>query len=65
VGLVLRLPDSTESIAKKPTDQGSVTVIGETGELVLFCFGRGAVAKVELEGNPEAVECLRSTSFRV
>jgi uncharacterized protein (TIGR03085 family) len=65
VGLVLRLPDGTESIAKKPTDQGSVTVIGETGELVLFCFGRGAVAKVELEGNPEAVECLRSTSFRV
>jgi uncharacterized protein (TIGR03085 family) len=64
-GLVLRLPDGTETVAKKPNDQGSVTVTGEPGELVLFCFGRGAVAKVKLEGDAETVERLRSTSFRV
>jgi hypothetical protein len=64
-GLVLRLPDGTESLAKKPTGQGAVTVTGEPGELVLFCFGRGAVAKVELAGDAEAVERLRSSSFRV
>lgn len=62
-GVVLRLPDGTESVAKKPTEAGSVTVTGEPGELVLFCFGRSA-ARVELTGPPEAVERLRSTKFR-
>jgi uncharacterized protein (TIGR03085 family) len=63
-GLVLRLPDGTETVAKKPTSQGSVTVTGEPGELLLFCFGRGAVAKVETAGEPEKVDRLRA-SFRV
>ncbi|QNE22276.1 TIGR03085 family protein [Kribbella qitaiheensis] len=64
-GLVLRLPDGTESVAKKSTDQGSVTVTGEPAELVLFCFGRQAVAKVELAGDPETVERLKTMSFGV
>jgi uncharacterized protein (TIGR03085 family) len=64
-GLVLRLPDGTESVAKKPTERGSVTVTGEPAELVLFCFGRQAVAQVELDGDEETVERLRSTSFGV
>jgi uncharacterized protein (TIGR03085 family) len=64
-GLVLRLPDGTESVAKKPTDSGSVTMTGEPAELVLFCFGRQAVAQVELEGDPETIEALRTTSFGV
>lgn len=62
-GIVLRLPDGTESAAKKPTELGSVTVTGDPVELVLFCSGRQAVAKVELDGTPETVEKLRSASF--
>jgi uncharacterized protein (TIGR03085 family) len=64
-GLVLRLPDGTESVAKKPTEPGSVTVTGEPVELVLFCFGRQAVAQVKLDGDAELVERLRNTSFGV
>jgi uncharacterized protein (TIGR03085 family) len=64
-GLVLRLPDGTESVAKKPTDQGSVTVTGRPAELVLFCLGRQAVAQVELAGDAETIERLRTTSFGV
>jgi uncharacterized protein (TIGR03085 family) len=62
-GIVLRLPDGTESVAKKPTDAGSVTLTGEPAELVMFCFGRQAVAQVELDGDPAAVERLRAASF--
>ncbi|TCN43209.1 uncharacterized protein (TIGR03085 family) [Kribbella orskensis] len=64
-GLVLRLPDGAESVAKKPTARGSVTVTGEPVELVLFCFGRQAVAQVKLDGEAELVERLRNTSFGV
>ncbi|GAA1613178.1 TIGR03085 family metal-binding protein [Kribbella sancticallisti] len=64
-GLVLRLPDGTEAVAKKPTDLGTVTVTGEPAELVLFCFGRGRVAQVDLNGDAETIEKLRSTSFGV
>jgi uncharacterized protein (TIGR03085 family) len=64
-GLVLRLPDGTTSVAKRPTELGSVTVTGEPGELVMFCFGRQQVADVELDGEAEAVDRLRSASFGV
>jgi hypothetical protein len=62
-GVVLRLPDGTESVAKKPTTQGSVTITGEPAELVLFTFGRQAVAQVELTGDPTAIELLKAASF--
>jgi uncharacterized protein (TIGR03085 family) len=62
-GLVLRLPDGTESVARRPGGQGSVTVTGEPAELVLFTFGRQAVAKVELTGDAETVERLKRTPF--
>lgn len=64
-GLVLRLPNGSEAVAKKPTELGSVTVTGEACELVLFCFGRQQVAQVKLEGDAELIERLRSTSFGV
>ena len=64
-GLVLRLPDGTTSVAKRPTELGSVTVTGEPAELVLFCFGRQQVADVRLEGDAELIERLRSASFGV
>jgi uncharacterized protein (TIGR03085 family) len=64
-GLVLRLPDGTTSVAKRPTGLGSVTVTGEPAELVLFCFGRQQVADVQFEGDEATVEKLRSASFGV
>jgi uncharacterized protein (TIGR03085 family) len=64
-GLVLRLPDGTTSVAKRPNGNGSVTVTGQPSELVLFCFGRQRVADVELEGEAELVEQLKSASFGV
>jgi uncharacterized protein (TIGR03085 family) len=64
-GVVLRLPDGTTSVAKRPTERGSVTVTGEPAELVLFCMGRQQVADVQLEGDAESVERLRSASFGV
>jgi uncharacterized protein (TIGR03085 family) len=62
-GVVLRLPDGTESVARRPAGQGSVTVTGEPAELVLFCFGRQAVAKVELTGDPDTVKRCKQTPF--
>jgi uncharacterized protein (TIGR03085 family) len=53
------------SVAKKPTELGSVTVTGEPSELVLFCFGRQQVADVQLDGDAETVSRLRSASFGV
>ena len=38
-----------------------VTVRGEPAELVLFAFGRGDHAAVDLEGPADAVAALRST----
>jgi uncharacterized protein (TIGR03085 family) len=64
-GLVLRRPDGTTAVAKRPTELGSVTVTGEPGELVLFCFGRQQVADVELDGEADAVDQLRNASFGV
>jgi uncharacterized protein (TIGR03085 family) len=64
-GLVLKRPDGTTSVAKRPTALGSVTVTGEPAELVLFCFGRQQVADVELDGEAEAVDQLRNASFGV
>ncbi|MGW6198924.1 TIGR03085 family metal-binding protein [Kribbella sp. NPDC055110] len=64
-GLVLRRPDGTTSVAKRPTALGSVTVTGEPAELVLFCFGRQQVADVELDGDADAVDQLRNASFGV
>jgi uncharacterized protein (TIGR03085 family) len=53
VGLVLRRPDGQTVVAHRGTPV--VTVTGEPSELTLFAFGRQAVAKVELDGEPEAV----------
>jgi uncharacterized protein (TIGR03085 family) len=64
-GLVLRRPDGTAAVAKRPNEYGSVTVTGEPSELVLFCFGRQQVADVQLDGDADAVERLRNASFGV
>lgn len=44
--------------------QGPVVEIhGRPGEILLFGFGRQAVAEVELIGQPEAVEIVRTTRY--
>jgi uncharacterized protein (TIGR03085 family) len=47
--------------AKLPDARGTVVLRGEPGELVLFAFGRGDVAQVELSGDPGDVAALRSS----
>ncbi|MET9699244.1 TIGR03085 family metal-binding protein [Streptomyces sp. NPDC006529] len=58
VGLVLRRPNGQTAVAHKGTPV--VTVTGEPGELTLFCFGRQDAARVELEGDEDAVAKLRA-----
>ncbi|SCK28700.1 TIGR03085 family protein [Streptomyces sp. WMMB 714] len=53
VGLVLRRPNGQTVVARKGTPV--VTVTGEPGELVLYVSGRQRVARVETEGEKEAV----------
>lgn len=53
VGLVLRRPDGQTAVARKGTPV--VTVTGEPNELVLYVSGRQRVARVEEEGEKEAV----------
>ncbi|WP_058044860.1 TIGR03085 family metal-binding protein [Streptomyces roseifaciens] len=53
VGLVLRRPDGRTAVAQRGAPV--VTVTGEPGELTLFVFGRQAAARVELDGEKDAV----------
>ncbi|MDI3402972.1 TIGR03085 family metal-binding protein [Streptomyces cavernicola] len=55
-GLVLRRPDGRTVVAHRGTPV--VTVTGEPGELTMFLFGRQDHARVELEGDKEAIELL-------
>ncbi|KAA6217147.1 TIGR03085 family metal-binding protein [Streptomyces filamentosus] len=59
VGLVLRRPNGQTVVAHKGTPV--VTVSGEPGELTMYLYGRTEVAKVGLEGDPDAIELLSTT----
>ncbi|PWI18974.1 TIGR03085 family protein [Streptomyces sp. Act143] len=52
-GLVLRRPDGQTAVAHRGTPV--VTVTGEPSELLLFLYGRKSAAKVELDGDKEAI----------
>jgi uncharacterized protein (TIGR03085 family) len=54
VGLVLRRPDGRTVVARRGAPV--VTVTGEPPELLLFAYGRQEAARVELEGDKDAVE---------
>lgn len=56
VGLVLRRPDGRTAVAHRGVPV--VTVTGEPGELTVFLFGRQEAARVETEGDKEAVSRL-------
>lgn len=53
VGLVLRRRNGQTAVAHRGTPV--VTVSGEPGELTLFAFGRQEAARVEVEGDKDAV----------
>lgn len=55
-GIVLRRPDGQTVVARKGAPV--VTVTGEPSELVLFISGRQEAARVETEGDKEAVDRL-------
>lgn len=63
VGVAIE-PDRQDG-ARLNDGEPTVTVAGPVGELVLFFYGRGAVAQVELDGPAEAIAELRGTSFGV
>src|SRR4051812_29182537 len=56
-GLVLRRPDGQTAVAHKGVPV--VTVTGEPSELLLFAHGRQSVAKVELDGDENAIAKLQ------
>ncbi|WP_329121672.1 TIGR03085 family metal-binding protein [Streptomyces sp. NBC_01353] len=56
VGLVLRRPNGQTAVAHRGTPV--VTVSGEPGELTMFVFGRQDVAKVEVDGEQDAIDRL-------
>ncbi|MFI5676079.1 TIGR03085 family metal-binding protein [Streptomyces cellulosae] len=58
-GLVLRRPDGQTAVAHRGTPV--VTVTGEPSELLLFTYGRQSAAKVELDGDKEAIAQLHDT----
>ncbi|MEU4211503.1 TIGR03085 family metal-binding protein [Streptomyces sp. NPDC026206] len=63
VGLVLRRPDGRTAVAHRGTPV--VTVTGEPGELTLFAFGRQDAARVELEGEKDALAKLREGTLGI
>lgn len=63
VGVVLNAPGHGRRSVKGPTKLGTVVVEGSPGELVLFGFGRTAVAQVRFEGDPESIAALQESDF--
>ncbi|MEU6086022.1 TIGR03085 family metal-binding protein [Streptomyces sp. NPDC047085] len=58
-GLVLRRPDGQTAVAHRGTPV--VTVTGEPSELLMFAHGRKDVARVELEGDADAITKLHES----
>lgn len=63
VGLVLRRPNGQTVVSRKGTPV--VTLTGEPSELLLFAYGRQAVAQVEAEGDPDAVAKARGAALGI
>lgn len=63
VGLVLRRPDGRTVVAHRGVPV--VTVTGEPGELALFLYGRQNAARVELDGDKEAVAAVQEAKLGI
>ncbi|MGQ4410924.1 TIGR03085 family metal-binding protein [[Kitasatospora] papulosa] len=61
VGLVLRRPDGLTAVAHKGAPV--VTVTGEPGELLLFAAGRQDAARVDLDGDKDALARLHTAEL--
>ena len=62
-GVVLRRPDGTAHVAKAGSPE--VTISGPPAELVLFSSGRRAHARVQIDGDPAALEALAAAHLGV
>lgn len=62
VGIVLQPSDDRPAITAKRADP-SVTVTGPVGELIMWVFGRQAHAAVDYDGDPAAIETVKTASF--
>ena len=62
VGLELEWA-GTDQRARARRGEPTATLVGLPGELLLYLFGRRAVAQVEVMGEPAAVAAVRETSF--
>jgi uncharacterized protein (TIGR03085 family) len=58
-GLVLRRPDGQTVVAHRGTPV--VTVTGEPSELLMFAYGRQSAARVELDGDGDAIDRLHES----
>lgn len=63
LGVVLRRPDGQTVVAHRGTPV--VTVTGQPGELTLFAFGRQDAARVDLEGDKDAISRVRTARLGV
>ncbi|MEV7086525.1 TIGR03085 family metal-binding protein [Streptomyces sp. NPDC093085] len=63
VGLVLRRPDGQTAVAHRGTPV--VTATGEPNELLLFLSGRQDAAKLDLEGDPDAIGKVRGAKLGI
>ncbi|GLW12223.1 TIGR03085 family protein [Microtetraspora sp. NBRC 13810] len=63
-GMLLR-DESGRAALAGPKDGPRVEVTGPPAELLMFCFGRQAHARVELSGDETAVAALRNARFGV
>jgi uncharacterized protein (TIGR03085 family) len=62
-GVRLRTPDGREITAKSA--EPMVTLTAAPSELVLYCAGRQAVARVDADGDPTAVAALAQAPLRI
>ncbi len=58
-GLVLRRPNGQTAVARRGTPV--VTVTGEPSELILFAYGRQGAAKVDTDGDADAIAKLHES----
>lgn len=63
-GVVADCPGHGRRSLRGPRDEhGSVVLTGAPGELLLYVFGRQAVADVQLDGSDSDIEAFRSTTL--
>ncbi len=62
VGLELEWAGTNERVRAR-RGEPTVRLVGPPGELLLYLFGRRAVAQVEVAGEPAAVATVRATAF--